>query len=38
MPYCPAPAESNELPDERPAKTKYKVANITYYYGTGVGG
>ena len=36
MPYCPAPSESNELPDERPAKTKYKVANITYYYGTGV--
>ena len=36
MPYCPAPAESNELPDERPAKTKYKVANITYYYGTGI--
>ncbi len=37
MPYCPGPANNSEpLPDERPAETKYKVASITYYYGTGV--
>lgn len=37
MPYCPGPANSTEpLPDERPAETKYKVAAITYYYGTGI--
>ena len=37
MPYCPGPATSGDpLPDERPAETKYKVAAITYYYGTGI--
>ena len=37
MPYCPGPANNTEpLPDERPAETKYKVAAITYYYGTGI--
>ena len=37
MPYCPGPANNTEpLPDERPAVTKYKVAAITYYYGTGI--
>ena len=37
MPYCPSPANNTEpLPDERPAETKYKVAAITYYYGTGI--
>ena len=37
MPYCPGPANNTEpLPDERPAETKYKVASITYYYGTGI--
>jgi len=37
MPYCPGPANNTEpLPDQRPAETKYKVANITYYYGTGI--
>lgn len=34
MPYCPAPANTNSLPDERVAVTKYKVSNIIYYYGT----
>lgn len=34
MPYCPAPANTNNLPDERVAVTKYKVSNIIYYYGT----
>lgn len=37
MPYCPGPSTTGEpLPDERPAETKYKVAAITYYYGTGI--
>lgn len=37
MPYCPGPQNNGEpLPDERPAETKYKVAAITYYYGTGI--
>lgn len=34
MPYCPAPANTDSLPDERVAVTKYKVSNIIYYYGT----
>ncbi|MBR2597423.1 MAG: hypothetical protein IKE09_02610 [Clostridiales bacterium] len=37
MPYCPGPSSSGSPdPDMRPAETKYKVSNITYYYGTGI--
>lgn len=32
MPYCPAPGETNEEPDERAAKTKFEIAQIIYYY------
>ncbi|MBR4431310.1 MAG: hypothetical protein IKS75_08450 [Clostridiales bacterium] len=32
MPYCPAPGEIDEEPDERAAKTKFEVAQIIYYY------
>ena len=32
MPYCPAPGETNEEPDERAAKTKFDIAQIIYYY------
>ena len=34
MPYCPGPSSSGSKdPDSRPAETKYKVVNLTYYYG-----
>ncbi len=32
MPYCPAPGEIDEEPDERAAKTKFEIAQIIYYY------
>ena len=32
MPYCPAPGEVDEEPDERAAKTKFEIAQIIYYY------
>ena len=35
MPYCPAPGQVNNQPNERRAETKYKVVNIIYYYGEG---
>ena len=34
MPYCPGPSSTGSKdPDSRPAETKYKVVNLTYYYG-----
>ena len=32
MPYCPAPGDSNDEPDERAAVTKFQIADIIYYY------
>jgi hypothetical protein len=32
MPYCPAPGETDEEPDERAAVTKFEITQIIYYY------
>ena len=32
MPYCPQPTSDDTMPKKRIAKSKYSVADITYYY------
>ena len=32
MPYCPQPTSEDTMPKKRIAKSKYSVADITYYY------
>ena len=32
MPYCPQPNQDSSLPSKRPAKSKYSVASMIYYY------
>ncbi len=32
MPYCPQPTSEDTMPKQRIAKSKYSVADITYYY------
>ena len=32
MPYCPKPKNTNSQPSKRPAKSKYSVSNVIYYY------
>ena len=35
MPYCPQPLSTSTIPKQRLAVSKYKVADIIYYYDTG---
>ena len=32
MPYCPQPSTTSSMPQQRIAKSKYSVEDITYYY------
>ena len=32
MPYCPQPNQDKSMPSKRPAKSKYSVASMVYYY------
>jgi len=32
MPYCPQPNQASGMPSKRPAKSKYSVASMIYYY------
>ena len=35
MPYCPQPLSNSTKPKQRIAKSKYKVVDVIYFYGSG---